>query len=287
MTYALALHGGAGHLNPDTTDQTESHMHQLAGTGAARLKSGDAALDVIVDLVAEMEDCGLYVAGRGASPNHNGDYELDASVMCGDTRRAGAVAALQGFRHPVRIARDIFERTPHVMLAGEGAAQFARSIKAEAVVEAKAYYTPADTHNGNGGDLPTGTVGAVALDVEGRLAAATSTGGTLNKMPGRIGDSPLIGVGCWADTRVAVSCTGQGEYFIRAAVAADISARMRYGGMKIKDACIGALSDMERLGGEGGLIAIDRKGRIMAPFNAPGMRRALVHADGRIEIGSR
>jgi L-asparaginase / beta-aspartyl-peptidase len=286
MVWSLALHGGAGPTRGRTYEAEEAHMAEVLKRGADMLDGGATALDVVTAMVAELEECGFHVAGKGASPNTDGDYELDAAIMDGAQRRAGGVAALVGYRSPIAVARAVMETTPHVLLVGNGAADFAKRTGCEAVADPASYYTPAITRVVEPGELAHGTVGAVARDIAGRLAAATSTGGLLGKMPGRVGDAPLIGSGTWADERVAVSCTGQGEYFIRAAVAADISARVRYGGQTLASACAGALADMETQGGDGGLIAVDAMGNITTPYVSEGMKRAIATQAGRFEVAT-
>ena len=281
----FVLHGGAGVLAERDYDAELAHMETLAAAARDALAAGASAMDAVCDAVRALESSGLYVAGKGASPNQAGRYELDAAVMDGSTRNAGAVSALEGYVSPVTAARRVMDATPHVLLAGAGAARFAEEQGLEVVGDAPSYYTPAAAPDTRA--IPTGTVGAVALDCDGRLAAATSTGGTLNKVWGRVGDTPIIGSGTWADERCAVSCTGQGEYFMRANAAADVSARMRYGGQSLSDAVAGALEDVAALGGEGGIIAVDAGGAVCATFNSPGMKRALVYADGRVEAAVR
>ena len=278
----FVLHGGAGVLADREYDLEIAHMRRVAETARQALEIGASALDTVAAAVRTLEESGLYVAGKGASPNRSGRYELDAAIMDGATRNAGAVSALEGFMSPILAARRVMEQTPHVLLAGAGAAAFAREQGLEEVHDAPSYYTPAAAPDSR--VIATGTVGAVALDRDGRLAAATSTGGTLNKVWGRVGDTPIIGSGTWADGRAAVSCTGQGEYFMRANAAADVSARIRYAGQSLANAVAGALEDVAALGGEGGIIAVDAAGGVSAQFNSPGMKRALVHADGRIEV---
>lgn len=281
MTIAIALHGGAGHYHGK--DQTEkiAFLKELAGKGQNMLLSGARALDAVMECTAALEDSGLYVAGRGTGPNSIGDYELDAAIMDGVTRRAGGVCALKGFRHPVRVARHVLDDTPHLLLAGNGAEHFAHQKACERIEDPSQYYLVQGT-TATPDQLDTGTVGAVALDENGNLAAATSTGGLMGKMAGRVGDSPLIGAGCWADERLAVSCTGQGEYFIKAAVAADISARMKYLGEDLETAAKSAIADMGRLGGYGGVIAINAKGHVTTPYNSEGIRHAYAQGNGPI-----
>jgi L-asparaginase / beta-aspartyl-peptidase len=284
MVWSLVLHGGAGPGRGRTYEAEEAHMAEVLKRGADMLDDGATALDVVTAMVAELEESGFHVAGKGASPNSNGDYELDAAIMDGTQRRAGGVGALVGFRSPIAVARALMETSPHVLLVGAGAADFAKQAGCETIENPAAYYTPAITRPVEPGELAHGTVGAVARDIAGRLAAATSTGGLLNKTPGRVGDTPIIGSGTWADERVAISCTGQGEYFMRAAVAADVSARVRYGKQTLATACAGALADMASLGGDGGLIAVDAMGNVATPYNSEGMKRGIATQAGRLEV---
>ena len=288
--WSLALHGGAGPIFGRNYAQEEAHISGLLTEGASRLAAGEAALDVVEAMVTALEASGFYVAGRGASPNTAGVWELDAAIMDGRTRRAGAVGALVGFESPVQAARAVMERTPNVLLVGAGAAHLAASAGLARVEDPGSYYgaVAEDTVQEDAWQMRPnmGTVGAVALDQYGDLAAATSTGGVLSKTPGRIGDTPMIGAGTWADERCAVSCTGLGEYFIRANAAADVSARVRYGNQPFEAAVRGALDDVKRLGGNGGMIAVSASGDLAWGFNSSGLKRGLADSRGRFEVAT-
>lgn len=282
---ALILHGGAGARRERNYDAEVVHMRQVVEAMKARLDAGASAVDVAVEAVVMLEDSGLYVAGRGASPNLAGAYELDASLMDGASGKAGAVAALQGFRNPVVAARAVMDRTPHVMLAGEGAALFAHDQGLEAIGDEEAWFTRAGKGEDNHppGVLSHGTVGCCVLDRQGRLAAATSTAGVFGKMPGRVGDTPIPAAGTWADDCAAVSCTGQGEYFIRVAAAA----RTAFGvaaGQTLAQSSQAVIDRIGGLGGDGGMIALDRDGNIAAPYNSQGMKRAWLTTDGEVGV---
>ena len=282
---ALILHGGAGARRERDYTREIAHMGEVVAAMKARLDFGVSALDVAVEATVLLEDSGLYVAGRGASPNLAGAYELDASLMDGSTRKAGAVAALQGFRNPVVAARAVMDRTPHVMLTGEGASLFAFDQGLEPIADEAAWFTRAGQGEDNHppGTLAHGTVGCCVLDREGRLAAATSTAGVFGKMPGRVGDTPIPGAGSWADGRVAVSGTGQGEYFIRVAACAQVSWRVG-AGQSLAEAGRAVIEEIGDMGGDGGLIALDRDGNITATFNSQGMKRAWLTPDGEIGV---
>jgi beta-aspartyl-peptidase (threonine type) len=291
-------------------------LERALDAGVAVLDGGGSALAAVESAVVALEDDPLFNAGRGAVFAADGRHELDASIMDGRTRAAGAVAGVRRVRNPIRLARLVMERSAHVLLVGEGAESFAREQGVELVdpgwfSTARRRAQLAATKRELGEDVPTrsedtavdqeladagpddrtvGTVGAVALDADGHLAAATSTGGLTNKRPGRVGDSPVIGAGTYADDRAcAVSVTGTGELFLRAVVAYDVAARMRYAGQTLADAARAAIMDsVASLGGlgGGGLIAVDGQGAVAMPFSTEGMYRGRVVAGGtrRVDI---
>ncbi|MEM9669551.1 MAG: isoaspartyl peptidase/L-asparaginase [Pseudomonadota bacterium] len=272
-SWAIAIHGGADATPGREYGHVETHMADLLAAASSWLTSGEAALDVAQKAVTELEACGHHIAGKGASPNQDGIWELDAAIMDGTTREAGAVSALEGFTSPIAVARDVLDVTPHVLLAGSGAAKLARQRGHAEVTDPHTYYDPSVKDPLPANAAGHGTVGAVVLDTEGRLAAATSTGGLLNKTPGRVGDSPIIGAGTWADKSVAISCTGHGEYFLRTAAAASVAARVKYGGEPVAEAAEAVIGEVGDLGGFGGLIAVGADGTVAMPYNSKGMKR--------------
>jgi isoaspartyl peptidase/L-asparaginase-like protein (Ntn-hydrolase superfamily) len=260
----------------------EKHLAELAAEGEARLKSGASALDVVEFATAELESSGMYVAGKGSAPNSAGYVELDASIMDGASREAGAVAAIVGVVNPIRVARGVLRATPHVMLAGQGALAFAKLEGFELVEDPDNYYVlPVGIYEHEIHEQKHGTVGAVALDTSGGLAAATSTGGTLGKLEGRVGDSPLIGPGTWADDDVAISFTGTGEHIIRSGGAISIAHKVAAGATVAK-AIEEVLAEIERLGGDAGVIVVTRDGNIEMAYNSDGMKRAAVNSSAPV-----
>lgn len=282
--WALAIHGGAGPAYKTDYKPEIASMRDILYAGQMSLKKGASAMDVVEETVRALEESGHHVAGKGSSPNTDGKWELDAAIMDGSNRRAGAVGALRGFKSPVSCARRVLEKSPHVFLVGKGATKFLKGFDLDLVKNPNRYYEPVAGTKAEDPGHQHGTVGAVALDSQGRLASATSTGGLRNKQPGRIGDTPLIGSGTWADERVAVSCTGQGEYFIRCAAAADVSARIRYARSDLKTAAACVLEDVSLLGGQGGLIAMDCLGRVAMPYNTAIMKRGIATFKGDFEV---
>lgn len=277
--YALALHGGAGPKADEDYSVVEAHLAELTAMGEELLKSGETALDVVEIMVSNMESSGLYVAGKGSAPNVAGQVELDASIMEGHTQNAGSVSAIEDVKNPIGVAKAVLEKSPCVMITGQGANKFAKEHGFEAVTDPKDYYvlpigvTQADIEQY---EMMHGTVGAVALDVHGNLAAATSTGGVFGKPAGRVGDTPIIGIGTWADQDIAISCTGTGEFFIRAGGALSVANGYKLAGDTLSKALWRMLDEVKRLGGDGGLIALGKEGEIAMAYNSDGMKRASV-----------
>lgn len=284
--FAFALHGGAGARRGRDYSVAEHNMRGLTENARERLAAGARALDVVEYAVTQMESSGLYVAGRGSAPNSAGYVELDASIMDGPVSAAGAVSCIRDVLNPVSVARRIMEATPHVMLSGAGALAFARAQGFEEVEDPRKYYTlPIGVNEDELADKSHGTVGAVALDTNGALAAATSTGGTFGKLEGRVGDTPIIGAGTWADGNVAISCTGTGEYFIRTGAALAVACKVK-AGASLGQAIDDVLDDISHLGGDGGIIAIDSSGRIETIYNSAGMKRASTDSSGSVFVAT-
>jgi len=282
-SFTLVIHGGSIGEAYNSALQ-DAFLEEVLRAGLTLLKGGASALDSVTDAVRRMEDSGLYCAGKGAGPNTAGYAELDASIMDGKTGMAGAVAGLRTVRNPVLAARAVMEKTPHVFLAGAGAEAFARRESLDLIDDPAAYFCPAPLEPLR--DVTTGTVGAVALDRAGNLAAATSTGGVPGKWEGRVGDTPIIGAATFATPLIAVSTTGRGEYFIRA-VAAHSVAVLHETGLSLQDAVDRVRREkIEKPGGRGGFIAIDKSGAPAFSFTGPGMHRGYVQEDGIVHAGS-
>jgi beta-aspartyl-peptidase (threonine type) len=293
--WKLVIHGGAGvierhRLKPEAEQSIRASLDHALDTGSRILAAGGSALDAVEATVKELEDDPHFNAGRGAVITYQGTFELDAAIMEGSGRRAGAIAGATATRNPVSLARAVMEKSPHVMLSGAGADEFSRlqdlpqvgpdwfelPDRRRQLEEMKASGEWFDV------DMKYGTVGAVALDARGHVAAGTSTGGITGKRWSRIGDSPLIGAGTYADDRSgAVSATGSGEYFIRAAAAHEICARMRMLGQSAREAAKAVIADIGALGGNGGVILISAKGEVEWAFNSAGMYRGKASAEGK------
>jgi beta-aspartyl-peptidase (threonine type) len=299
MKFSIAIHGGAGTITralmtPEKELAYTAGLDAALACGEAVLKAGGTALDAVQAAVVDLENNHLFNAGRGSVFTNKGTHEMDAALMCGATLNAGAVAGIHSVKNPIALCRAVMDKSGHVFLAGQQAVDFAKLQGLE--LRDEAYFRDDFRYNqwlevkdqevyqlDHSGDKKFGTVGAVALDSHGNLAAATSTGGMTNKRWGRIGDSPVIGAGTYANNNsVAISCTGHGEYFIRAVVAYDISCLMEYAGMTLEQACEKVVMDkLVKMGGEGGLIAVDNHGNICLPFNSEGMYRGLATERGR------
>jgi len=303
--YGLVIHGGAGvieraAMSPEREAEYRAKLAEALNAGYAVLDRGGAALEAVTAAINIMEDSPLFNAGKGAVFNADGICELDASVMDGRTQAAGAVAALHHIKNPINLARDVMQKSEHVMMAGDGAEKFAQSLgyqlvpneyfqtdwrreqlkKAQAQEKAGKERTAAAPGDYFTRTLRWGTVGCVALDRAGNLAAGTSTGGMTNKKFGRIGDAPIIGAGTYASNATcAVSATGWGEFFIRVGVARDIAAQMEYRGTPLRVATVATLAKVAQLGGDGGVIALDAQGNVAMEFNSPGMYRAVRLSD--------
>ena len=313
--YGLVIHGGAGvirsDMSPELEAQYRAELQRALAAGYAVLERGGPALDAVLAAVTIMEDSPLFNAGKGAVLNADGICELDASIMDGRTQAAGAVAGVHHIKNPLTLARAVMEKSEHVMLSGDGAERFAQQqgfafvpneyfqtdFRRKQLEQAKqreggkrsAALSSPGVHSlasvDGAGDGRHGTVGCVALDQSGNLAAGTSTGGMTNKKFGRIGDTPIIGAGTYANNATcAVSATGWGEFFIRASVAHDIAAQMEYRGASVGDAAAATLAKVAKLGGDGGVVCIDRDGNVAMPFNTAGMYRGFRLSTGSTAI---
>ena len=303
----MVVHGGAGtilkkNMSPELEASYQEKLSEGLLAGYRILAAGGSSLDAVEATIRIFEDSPLFNAGKGAVFTAEGKNELDASVMVGSTRQAGAVAGVTGIKNPITAARAVMEATPHVLLAGKGAELFAAAQGIELVdpsyfftqrrwdaleraraaerVEIREAEPAEENEKGSGGAF--GTVGALALDREGNLTAGTSTGGMTNKRHGRVGDSPIIGAGTYANEHCAASGTGHGEFFIRYAVTYDICARVELQGLSIEKAAELVINDeLKRAGGSGGVIALDNKGNFAMPFNTEGMYRGYIRGDGK------
>ena len=300
--YGIAIHGGAGTILKSTMTAEKEAQYRSAlavalDAGYQQLDQGASAIDAVEAAVIELENCPLFNAGKGAVFNAQGKHEMDASIMDGKTLEAGAIAAVRNLKNPIRLAKEVLYHSDHVLLIGDGAETFGK--QRNAVFEKDEYFhneyryqqwqkikdTDSFQLDHSKSDKKyLGTVGAVALDKNGNLAAGTSTGGMTNKKFGRVGDSPIIGSGTYAHNQYcAISCTGSGEYLMRAVTAYDVAALMRYKGLDLVSACEEAIqNNLTSIGGDGGLIAIDNHGNISMPFNCEGMYRAARNKDQHV-----
>lgn len=308
--YVLVIHGGAGTITREnmTAEKEKAYRAKLTEAltaGYAEIKKGSSSVDVVAAAIVIMEDSPLFNAGKGAVFTSDGKNELDASIMDGKDLSAGSIAGVHTIKNPIKVAIAVMQKSEHVMLAGSGAEIFAKENGLE-IVDPKYFWTkdrwdglqklkkkeaektPKISQNSIEDsyliDQKFGTVGAVALDKNGNIAAGTSTGGMSNKKFGRIGDSPIIGAGTYANAQVGISGTGWGEFFIRATAARTVAAKMEYQNKDLKTAAQETIDQIEKMGGDGGLIALDKDGNIAMPFNTAGMYRGAVTENGEIEI---
>ncbi|MBI3521116.1 MAG: isoaspartyl peptidase/L-asparaginase [Bacteroidetes bacterium] len=309
QAYAIAIHGGAGTIlkstmTPEKELSYRTGLQDAIEAGESILKSGGSAFDAVETAIIQLENNPLFNAGKGAVFTNTGTHEMDASIMNGKDLMAGAVAGVQHIKNPISLARAVMEQSEHVLLTGNGAMDFAKKVNApfenddyffvqlryDQLKQAQQSNSMILDHTEDkieNGEKKFGTVGCVALDLHGNLAAGTSTGGMTNKKFGRVGDSSIIGAGTYANNHTcAISCTGHGELFIRSVVAYDISCLMEYKNLSLKEACDKVVMDkLVKIGGEGGLIALDAKGNIVLPFNSDGMYRASKKQNEEIFIG--
>lgn len=298
--YTLVIHGGAGNITPanltaEKAAQYKTKLTEVLLHGDSILRAGGTSLDAVEACVRMMEDSPLFNAGKGAVFTAEGKNELDAAIMDGKTGMAGAVTGVTTIRNPISAARAVMEKSEHVMLSGRGAEAFAAEKGLE-MVSPEYFFTPerwasylkakANADSISALDKKHGTVGCVAVDQQGNLAAATSTGGMMMKKYGRIGDSPVIGAGTYADNSTcAVSATGHGEFFIRNVVAYDVAALMKYKGLSLTQAANQVIMEkLKTMGGIGGIIAVDRNGNVAMPFNSQGMFRGYIQSGGKMKV---
>ena len=296
--YAMVIHGGAGvmseeKMSREARTEYEAKLNEALELGDKMLNEGATATDVVVKVINMLEDSPLFNAGKGAVFTHDGKVELDASIMDGKTLNAGAVAGVRDIKNPICAAREVMLNSEHVFLSGKGASEFAEKQGLE-IVPNKYFHTKARKESleqllkkerAKSNSDNTGTVGCVVLDSHGNLCAGTSTGGMTNKKYGRIGDTPVIGAGTYANNKTcAVSCTGHGEYYIRLGFARDISALMEYKNLTVQDACKTEIAKLTELNGTGGVIAIDQLGNIAMEFNTSGMFRGFIKSTGEKEV---
>ena len=301
---AIAVHGGAGTLGrgditPEQDAEYRAALETALRTGEQVLLDGGSAMDAVVATIETMENSPLFNAGKGAVLTAEGKAELDASVMDGGTGQAGAIASVTTVKNPIKLARLVMEQSGHVLLVSDGAEKFADETDVERVENdyfltdrrreaLKRIQEQEENQQGRAlgiGEGKFGTVGCVALDADGNLAAGTSTGGLSNKRFGRVGDSPIVGAGTWADANVAVSCTGQGEYFIRLGIARDLAARVAHLNEPAADAAIAVIDGLTTAGGLGGLVGMNADGEAFYSFNTEGMYRGHIGRDGELSVG--
>ncbi|MBP7173266.1 MAG: isoaspartyl peptidase/L-asparaginase [Cloacibacterium sp.] len=303
--YILVIHGGAGtilkeHMTPEKEKEYKDKLTEALQAGFQKLKEGKSSVEAVESSIVVMEDSPLFNAGKGAVFTNEGKNELDASIMFGKDKSAGAVAGVKTIKNPIKAAIAVMKNSPHVMMGGAGAEKFAKEQGLE-IVNPKYFWTKQrwealqkvlrkeqqkdrQAMNPIWIDQKFGTVGAVALDNKGNLAAGTSTGGMTNKKFGRIGDSPIIGAGTYANEQVGVSGTGWGEFFIKATAGRTVAAKMEYQNKSVQTASQETIDEIGKMGGDGGLIALDKDGNIAMPFNTAGMYRGAVTENGEIEV---
>lgn len=302
--YVMVIHGGAGtivkeNMSAQSEKEYKSKLEEALQKGYSALQKGQSSVDAVAAAITVLEDSPLFNAGKGAVFTHDGKNELDASIMNGSNRKAGAVAGVHTIKNPILAAIAVMNNSEHVMMTGEGAEKFAKENGLQIVNPS--YFKTEKSWNAlqkilesekkkktslsvMPADAKFGTVGAVAIDIKGNIAAGTSTGGMTNKKFGRVGDSPIIGAGTYANNQVGISCTGWGEYYIRSVAAFNVAAKMQYQQKNIIDAAKEVIKEIEEMGGDGGMIALDKNGNISMPFNTSGMYRGAITDKGEIEV---